>query len=148
MDMNLHRSRDMDENPYKPTSATISESAKVALHTTSIRNEAWRGFKFGARIGGTVMGLIVALLGLLIMTTDTVFNRISYLEIAERIGVLVFASFVTSMICGIAGGSIMMLAAIVRKLRLRIGVAKADLPTDILSSESLANKITTHDKTT
>lgn len=75
-----------------------------------------------------VMSAIVALVGMgmlgmavyaMVVTNGACLNEISYLQIAKGIGGSIFAVLLTSFYCGVAGGIIMTLAAIMRKHRHR-----------------------------
>jgi hypothetical protein len=116
----------IEVNPYQPTSSPLVESKTAVPHTASIRAEAWRGFKFGARITGIVMSVIVVLVGLgmlgltiyaVVVSNGAFLNYINYLQIARSIGGSVFVVLLMSFHGGVAGAIIMSLAAIIRKRR-------------------------------
>jgi hypothetical protein len=118
----------MEENPYQSTSSHTAELQTVVPHSTSVRGEAWRGFKFGARITGIVMFAIVAVMGLVtlgvaiylaVVTKGEILNAVSYFQIAKGIGGSIFAVLLMSFYGGIAGGIIMTIAALIRKRRNR-----------------------------
>ena len=118
----------MDENPYEPIASSDSAKDTAVQHGVSVRSEAWRGFKFGARITGIVMSLIAALIGIgmvciaivaIIQTNGELLRTANYLEIAKGIGGSVFAVILMSFYGGVAGSFIMAIAAVLRKQRNR-----------------------------
>jgi len=127
--LNLHLPKQMEENPYQSTTSSSSfpESKTIIPHTASVRSEAWRGFKFGAKISAgamlTIIGMLgVGLVGISVCTTEvnngSLLEKLSYFGIAILIGQSIFPVLIMSFFGGIAGGLVMSLAAIVRKLRL------------------------------
>lgn len=118
----------MEVNPYQSASSHTLESKTVVPHSTSVRGEAWRGFKFGARITGIVMSVIVGVMGLVtlgvaiclaVVTKGEILNAVSFFQIAKGIGGSIFAILLMSFYGGIAGGIIMTIAALIRKPRNR-----------------------------
>lgn len=114
------------ENPYQPT-AISNEIAKPPVpHSSSIRFEAWRGFKFGARITSAITSAIAAVIGVLmlvgfiygaIITKGEILSLNSLIEVALGIGMSLLGVLLMSFYGGVAGSIIMTLAAIVRKRR-------------------------------
>ena len=85
----------MAENPYQPTASSSVESKPPIPHTASIRGEAWRGFKFGAKITAFALSTIVARFGLgmvgmlmyaMIETNGSILSKIEILEVLKGIG--------------------------------------------------------------
>lgn len=118
----------MDGNPYQATPTGTTESPSVVPHTASVREEAWRGFIFGAKVTGMVMSVICLLVFLLVfgrmiyviaLTGGEALNEVSYWKIARGIGGSIVGILLMSFYGGIAGGLIMMLAALIRKRRFR-----------------------------
>ena len=116
-----------DTNPYQSPVATGFESKPATPHGTSIRKEAWRGAKFGAKVTALVLG-VVAAVGWLIVAGLTAFHWLSdgvsplaqdgaLLELGKAIGGTIFAIALTSLYGAIAGAMIMGVAALVRKSR-------------------------------
>lgn len=67
-----------------------------------------------AAIGGVLLSMAIYAV---VVTRGGILNAISYLELAKRIAVSIFAVLLMSFYGGIAGGAIMLLAAFVRKGR-------------------------------
>ncbi len=107
-------------NPYEApqTEPVKLAAAKTAPHGTSIRREAWRGAKFGARVTAVIFGVLYAIAWFHLLSL-----YISGVQSGELLELLAEAFFcilsvlLLSLYGGIVGAIVMSLAAIVRRLR-------------------------------
>ena len=116
----------MPENPYQPTITSTPNSTPSIPHTASIRSEAWRGAKFGAKITAYITSAIAIIVGLglffvavnaIIQTNGAILERVSWLETIKGIGGAFFSILLMSFYGGIAGSILMALASVIRKNR-------------------------------
>lgn len=118
----------MTENPFEPTISSIADVKEPVPHTASVRAEAWRGFKFGARITGVVMsvihgvgglGLIAEMVNVIAVMEGNIPRALIELGIGIGIIALIASLLFYTLVGGIAGCMIMMAAAMIRKRRTR-----------------------------
>jgi hypothetical protein len=112
-------------NPYTPAKAVQPDEGRQSKpHSLSIRTEAWRGAKFGARITAIAVGSIVGLLYiagfcmliyLTIVTEGRVLQRMTLFETVKGLGGGIFGVLLASFYGGVAGAVIMTLATLVRR---------------------------------
>lgn len=86
----------IEVNHYQSTASQPVELRTTVPHTTSVRDEAWRGFKFNAKIGGALTSLLIAVPALLIFFWDVVaeggvMKEINFIEVLKGIGALIAA---------------------------------------------------------
>jgi hypothetical protein len=114
-------------NPYESPSAEERENKGKTPHGTSIRKEAWRGAKFGARITAIGMGVLMGI-AWLFMFGHVVFRWSSTgvsplvqcggaVELMKQLAGSVFAVALTSFYAAIVGAFVMAIAAFFGKLR-------------------------------
>ena len=116
-------------NPYAPAKAVIPDLGRHSMpHSLSIRIEAWRGAKFGARITAIVVGSIVGLLYIAgfcmliymtVVTEGRVLQRMTLLETVTGLAGGIFGVLLASFYGGVAGAVIMTLATVVRRRKFR-----------------------------
>lgn len=116
----------MEQNPYEPSVNPLVAIKPRIPHSGSVRSEAWRGFKFGAKITACLMSLILAfaLLAILaehiylaVRTNGGSLHDIDVVETLKVIGSGVVMVLIKSIYGGAAGSAIMAMAAAVRKSR-------------------------------
>ncbi|GAB5512545.1 hypothetical protein [Rhodopirellula baltica] len=114
-----------ETNPYEPT-IVETEPQSANPHSASVRTEAWRGFKLGARLTGIAVTSLMVLIALFavgmfvymtVTTSGDFLNAVSWIEVFKFIG----GSFATILMMSVYGGTtgaiVMALAAVIRKLR-------------------------------
>jgi hypothetical protein len=114
-------------NPYDSPSAEECQTKGKTPHGTSVRKEAWRGAKFGAKITAIGIGSLMGI-AWLFMFGLVVFRWFSTgvpplvqcggaVELMKQLAGSVFAVALTSFYAAIAGAFVMAIAAFFRKLR-------------------------------
>lgn len=105
-----------DTNPYEPPQHIEDIASKNAVpHTTSIRAEAWRGAKFGAKVTGTFFALLMIVIWIMMisMWDQTASDR-------PGVSLMILYSFLEIIAgClggGIVGAAVMGVVALMKKL--------------------------------
>lgn len=116
-----------DGNPYSPVSiADVDRQQPVVEHTMSIRTEAWRGAKFGAKVTGIIMSMIAGTLLLafvcvaiymMVVSNGRFAEKLTLWEVVRSLAGGLFAIALMSFYGGVAGAMVMSLAAVFRKGR-------------------------------
>jgi hypothetical protein len=114
-----------ETNPYQPSGSVSAPSNSVNPHGTSLRREAWRGAKFGAKwtaIGMSVVAVVsgiaaFGIIGYTVLQTDkSLLQAFHWLDVAKMLGGMAMMIAQSSFYGGVIGAIVMTSAAVVRKL--------------------------------